>query len=473
VLFALQESGLDWDLAPRAAAIETVTGTLTVQTSNLNAPVRSEVSRTVINTVMQTCEPILITESPQSDDFLSSTSVTQLGLQSILCVPVPHPTRRNRAIAVIYYDSREPGTFGVEDLAFLEDVVDLCAPAFLALDAPYPALPPELIRHSKPFSRVVRALRRQHNAGRSVLIGGESGTGKSLLANWLREHGPRSQIRSVRIDCSRGEEVSVRLFGRVQAGMGTTTRRRSAIDVAHRGALILEQVDALTPDLQARLLARLESEENDVVIIATESRSIPRMIEDGRFSRGLFAALGGRLYVVPPLRNRPEDLEAIARSMIERAGFELDPALLEALAARSWPGNVRQLVETLEQMLWKVVARDQLELKADALPASAAEIETQGQTTEPVTGGVEEVALRQLRATLDDLPILPFRQVASVVYAAALQRHDGNVSAAARALRLNRNTFYSRIEKAGLEIDRTRDNTNHRGDEVAVEAEEE
>ena len=197
------------------------------------------------------------------------------------------------------------------------------------------------------------------------------------------------------------------------------------------------------------------------------------MIEDGRFSRGLFAALGGRLYVVPPLRNRPEDLEAIARSMIERAGFELDPALLEALAARSWPGNVRQLVETLEQMLWKVVARDQLELKADALPASAAEIETQGQTTEPVTGGVEEVALRQLRATLDDLPILPFRQVASVVYAAALQRHDGNVSAAARALRLNRNTFYSRIEKAGLEIDRTRDNTNHRGDEVAVEAEEE
>ncbi|MAE70665.1 MAG: hypothetical protein CME06_09370 [Gemmatimonadetes bacterium] len=461
VLFALQESGLDWDQAPRAAAVETVGGTLTVQTSNLNAPIRMEVSRTVIDSVINSGQSLLLRKAPESGDYLGAESVTRLGLQSILCVPIPHPTKRGRSVAAIYFDSREPLAFTVEDLSLLEEIAGLCAPAFLSLEPPCPSPDAELIKISKPFLNVIRAARRQHGAETAVLIGGEGGTGKTLLAQWLTEQGPRREKRCISIDCSRGDSIGQRLFGRVRGGMGTTTRRRGAIGIAAGGVLIMERIDLLTPDLQGRLLKALRDPAKNLLVVATESRSIPRLIESGHFSSELYAELGGRIFVLPPLRDRPEDLAAIAGSIIERSGYALEPALLKALAERSWPGNVRQLRYVLDEMLRDVAARDRDALVIEDLPPIDPLTEISVDAAPVFRGSVGEVALQQLRATMEELPVLPFKDVASVIYANALRRSDGNVSAAARSLALNRNTFYSRLDKAGVVLGRN----NHRGDE--------
>ena len=322
-----------------------------------------------------------------------------------------------------------------------------------------------MIKISKPFLSAVRAARRQHGAERAVLIGGEGGTGKTLLTRWLTEQGPRRERRCVSVDCSSGGLVSQRLFGRVRGGMGTTTRRRGAIDIAAGGVLVLERVDLLTADLQGRLLNALRAPDGDLLVIATESQSIPRLIEAGRFSSDLYVELGGRVFVLPPLRDRPEDLGSIAAGIIERSGYQLEPALTKALAERSWPGNVRQLRDTLDEMLREVVARDRISLTIDDLPSIDPLTEISIDSAPVFRGSAGEIALQQLRATMEELPVLPFREVASVVYASALHRADGNVSAAARSLSLNRNTFYSRLDKAGVALNRN----NHQGEEEQSE----
>ncbi len=424
-----------------------------------------EVSRTVMNSVIESGQSLLLRKAPESGDYLGAASVTRLGLQSILCVPVPHPTCRGRSVAAIYFDSREPHAFTVEDLSFLEDMARLCAPAFLSLEPSHASAEVEMIKISKPFLSAVRAARRQHGAERAVLIGGEGGTGKTLLTRWLTEQGPRRERRCVSVDCSSGGLVSQRLFGRVRGGMGTTTRRRGAIDIAAGGVLVLERVDLLTADLQGRLLNALRAPDGDLLVIATESQSFPRLIEAGRFSSDLYVELGGRVFVLPPLRDRPEDLGSIAAGIIERSGYQLEPALTKALAERSWPGNVRQLRDTLDEMLREVVARDRISLTIDDLPSIDPLTEISIDSAPVFRGSAGEIALQQLRATMEELPVLPFREVASVVYASALHRADGNVSAAARSLSLNRNTFYSRLDKAGVALNRN----NHQGEEEQSE----
>lgn len=448
ILGGLQDSGLEWQAPLRAAAVAFAQGTLVVHTANLRAPVRAEVSRTVISGVLERRESLLRVEAPGSHDYLNSKSVRSLGLQSILCVPILEPMRPDRAIGVIYYDSRESHAFNQEDLDFVQLVAELLAPGFLCLESPREPHSHQLIIASLPLRRVWRAAQRQLQAGEHVLIGGEGGVGKSHMARQLQADLEPDDENPVCIDCADRANAAHRLFGLVSSEAGVTCTRKGGLITAVGGVMILESVDTLTLDLQARLAVELADPGTDLTIIATTSRSVPRLIKARRFAPELYAVLGGREFTIPPLRDRIKDIEEIARRAVEEWGYDLDEEMQRALEARRWSGNVRQLLQALAAVHRDALARQLLVLAPDALPPIAAD-------AQPISATMAErsahaLTQRQIKSMFEDLPIIPFEDVAAALYMAALDRHNGNVSAAARALELHRNTFFSRLIKLGL-----------------------
>jgi two-component system nitrogen regulation response regulator GlnG len=465
ILAALQDAGLDWEGAPRAAAVAMADGPLVVHSANLSAPIRAGVSRTIINKVLDDATPVLFSQAPQHDDYLNSKSVRQLGLQSILCVPVLHPTRADEAIAAIYYDSREAGAFGKEDLAFLERVAELCAPGFIASHS-MPASPTtEIVLESPAMLRVWRSLVRHFRRHGVVVMTGAGGVGKTRLAQCLLSKRKSHFGRSLWVDCGNRERASQRLFGHIGIGLGMAATRRSAIEAAAGGVLVIESIDALTPDLQVRLTDALIKAKGDLAVIATASRSIPAAVEQGHFAPELLERLGGREFTIPLLCDRPEGLEVMAASIVEREGFDLSPEIRMELLRRPWPGNVRQLVHVLECALRSVISRQALELSpADLPPLDPAE-SALAEMVVAAPGEPSDVALRQITAFFEEMPVLPFDDVAAAIYLAALNHFKGNVSASARALGLNRNTLYSRLDRLGISFDR-----NLAADECAEDA---
>jgi two-component system response regulator FlrC len=200
----------------------------------------------------------------------------------------------------------------------------------------------------------------------SVLIQGESGTGKELLARFLHEHSRRRNGAFVAVNCAALPEglLESELFGYERGAFtGALVSKPGKFELAHGGTILLDEVSEMPLALQAKLLRALQEREVDRVggrkpvridirVVATTNRDLRQMISSGGFREDLFYRLNVIPLRLPPLRERLDDVEPIARAFLQRAGYRkmtLTPAAVLALQAHSWPGNVRELCNVLER----------------------------------------------------------------------------------------------------------------------------
>jgi two-component system response regulator AtoC len=242
---------------------------------------------------------------------------------------------------------------------------------------PTPASPPDrtarpttaasalrLEARSPAMSALAELLPRIAAASVSVLVLGETGSGKDVVANHLHASGPRRDGPLHVVNCGAIPEhlAESTLFGHERGAFtDASAMRAGAFELAHGGTLFLDEVAELAPNVQAKLLRVLETRRLvriggtrevtvDVRVISATHRNLARMVEDGSFRRDLYYRLNTMQLVIPPLRERQDDIEPLAKRILQQIGnsagempHSLDVLALEWLRRRSWPGNVREL----------------------------------------------------------------------------------------------------------------------------------
>jgi DNA-binding NtrC family response regulator len=290
-------------------------------------------------------------------------------------------------------------------------------------------------------------LRRAAASESTVLLCGESGTGKARAARRLHAYSGRSAgpFVAVSLVATSSTLIEGTLFGHERGAFtDARTSRLGLFRRAQGGTVVLEDVEHLPLDVQVKLLRVLQervveplgSESSvpiDVRVVATTSEPLERAVAAGRFREDLFFRLAVLPLEVPPLRARKDDLELLAAGLLEsvsaRVGVPprpLSPGALAALAAHAWPGNVRELENAVERVL-----------VLGARTGSRAPIEAEefAFLAQGLTGAADDLARAALAQglTLD--------QITLALLARALQEHRGNVSAAARSVGLTRRAF--------------------------------
>ncbi|PYS68037.1 MAG: hypothetical protein DMF69_21365 [Acidobacteria bacterium] len=226
---------------------------------------------------------------------------------------------------------------------------------------------PEIISVSEMMKEAIRLIERVAPSEASVLISGESGTGKELVAHAIHRLSGRSDASFVDLNCAAFQEslLESELFG-YEAGAfsGAKGRKLGLIELADGGTLFLDEVTELPAQLQAKLLRAIETRtffrvggvrkvEVNVRIVAATNRNLETVVNDGVFRSDLLYRINGFQISLAPLRERPEDIEPLARHLLKQVGGTSPPELtqdaFDALRNYSWPGNVRQLKNCIER----------------------------------------------------------------------------------------------------------------------------
>lgn len=302
----------------------------------------------------------------------------------------------------------------------------------------------ELLGVSPAMQVVYDKIRRVAGSSVPVLIVGETGTGKELVARAIHRQSPRKDGPFVAINCGAIPETLIEseLFGHEKGSFtGAHKLQKGKVEFAHQGTLLLDEIGDLAMPMQVKLLRFLQegkieriggrvSIDVDVRIVAATNVSLQEAMEKGRFREDLFYRLGVVELVVPPLRERGEDVLVLARAFLSRFRSlnpkvnGLSQEVCEAIRAYGWPGNVRQLENRMKRAV--LMARGGL-LTTEDLELKSAE-----QTSTLRT-------LREARA-----------QVEKDLIQRALTLHNGNISRAAEDLGLSRQSFYDLLDKYGL-----------------------
>jgi len=321
-----------------------------------------------------------------------------------------------------------------------------------------------IVGQSPALRRVIEAAERVAATDTSVLILGETGTGKDMLARHVHECSPRRAQTFRAQNCSAVVEQLIEdtLFGHVPGAFtGAKNLKKGLFEIADRGTLFLDEIGDSSASLQARLLRVLEErviyrvgdDERavpvDVRLITATNRDLQADVESGRFRRDLYFRLNVLVLHMPPLRERREDIAPLASHFLaclnERArsstgkvvaGFE--PAALAALESRPFPGNVRELANAIERA-W-LFADDEGLLSAEHLQPDARS-HTAGARADPgwlndASGGAS------LKDALQSFKI--------EFVTRALERNHWNVAATARELGINRASLYADLRQYGL-----------------------
>jgi transcriptional regulator with GAF, ATPase, and Fis domain len=257
-----------------------------------------------------------------------------------------------------------------------------------------------IIARSRPMMEVLRLVERLQHSDVTVLITGESGVGKGVIAQAIHANSVRSKGPFVAVSCAALPEALLEseLFGHVRGAFtGAVRDRVGRFEAAARGTLFLDEVGDLPLHLQTKLLRVLQDRTfervgesqpiaADVRVLAATHRDLKRAVEAGRFREDLFYRLRVFPIEIPPLRARREDIEPLARYLLAQVsqrtgrGLALSPDALRALLAYDWPGNVRELENALEYGV--TVARGQM-LQREDLPREAVAGAGAGAAREP------------------------------------------------------------------------------------------
>jgi DNA-binding NtrC family response regulator len=238
-----------------------------------------------------------------------------------------------------------------------------------------------LVGSSAAMRRVFGLIEKVSNSDVPVLVTGESGTGKELVAREIHDQSARSAADFVAVNCASvpGNLLESELFGhRKGAFTGATADREGAFRAADGGTLLLDEIAEMSPDLQSKLLRVLQEElvkpvgedrpqKVDVRVIAATNQDIDELVETGEFREDLFYRLNVVRIVLPPLRQRPEDIRALAEHFTRKHGSPeayLTEQTLRKLVARPWPGNVRELENAVRRA---IVLSDGPEVDLDSM----------------------------------------------------------------------------------------------------------
>jgi two-component system response regulator HydG len=309
--------------------------------------------------------------------------------------------------------------------------------------APAPVLAADglerLVGHSAAMRQVHDLLRRVGPTDSTVLITGESGTGKEVVARTLRGLSPRRDKPFMIVDCGAlvGTLFESELFGHVRGSFtGATSTKHGRLELAEGGTIFLDEIANVAPEIQAKLLRVIQEREFtrvgstqvipvDVRILAATSRNLMEEIRGGRFREDLYYRLCVVPIVLPPLRQRADDIPPLAEHFLARHAppgrrFSFSPAALQLLLRHAWPGNVRELQNTVERAV--VLARGDVIEPRDLTwlaPADAA-------ADRPVPVRLEEVERDHIERVLREC--------------------GGNRSAAARILGIHRKTLWRKLK---------------------------
>jgi len=283
-----------------------------------------------------------------------------------------------------------------------------------------------------------------------VLILGENGTGKELIAKAIHNHSKRRKNHLVIMNCAGFAPTILEdeLFGHVKGAFtGAASDREGRFEHADGGTLMLDEIGDMPPEMQAKLLRALENGEvvrlgsNDPIqvdtrIISATNRNLDEMVTEKQFRQDLYYRINGVTIRIPPLRERREDIPLLLHYFLQRSAEEdgkpieaIDPEAQKYLMSYSWPGNVRQLQKTVKQM---VVLATGPKITVDNLPQ-----EIRPAPSDPIGG-------------LGNLVGISLEQAERELIRNTLKQTSGNREQAAKILGIGERTLYRKIKEYGL-----------------------
>jgi DNA-binding NtrC family response regulator len=227
-----------------------------------------------------------------------------------------------------------------------------------------------IVGRSRRMQEVIRTAEVVAKSKSTVLITGETGTGKEMVARAIHYHSPQREMPLIKVNCAAIPETLLEseLFGHVRGAFtGALTAKKGKFALADGGTIFLDEIGTMSPTLQAKLLRVLQEREFeplgsertqkvDVRVIAATNRDLRQMVADGRFQEDLYYRLNVIPIQIPPLRERRDDIPVLVDHFVakhaQRAGKRIDglqPGVIGALQASDWPGNVRELENTIER----------------------------------------------------------------------------------------------------------------------------
>ncbi|MCO5166433.1 MAG: sigma-54-dependent Fis family transcriptional regulator [Planctomycetes bacterium] len=425
-------------------------------------------SRRIVEEVARTGAPVLVRDASRDPRFRDAESVAGLAIRSVLAVPVV-------GLAVLYLDDRAAaGRFDDASRALAERLVDELTPCLALIRdrvrlertvAGLRAAPASderwtIVGDAEPMRRLRREAERAARWHLPLLIEGESGTGKALVARAVHAASGRRDGPFVAESCAAisDELLPSELFGHVRGAFSGAVRDRQGLfETASGGTLLLDQAAAMSPALQAALLRVLEEGEVrplgaekkrrvDVRLIVSTNEPLSALVAAGRFREDLLYRLNVLHLRVPPLRERREDVPALLDHFLRRCAEEVGrpppvvgDAARELLVAFPWPGNVRQLENEVRRLAALGVRRVLPRHLTDDVLAGA----------RGGAGAALPVELRRLidaGKTLDEV----LGEQERALIAQALAASGGTVAGAARLLGLERTTLLRRARRHGL-----------------------
>jgi Nif-specific regulatory protein len=447
--------------------------------------------QSIVKEVISTGQAVMSADARADERFVESESVIAENIVSILCAPL---IIKERIAGAIYIDHRQARhLFSQKDLTFLEAFADQAAIAIenarlyeeleearTRLSLENETLRREVLveKHldsvvggSDAVSKIQFAIRKAAAGHSTVLLRGESGTGKGLVARIIHNIGPRRNGPFIKFNCAALPETLAEseLFGHEKGAFtGADRRKLGRFELANNGTIFLDEIGKMSFAMQAKLLRVVEDKEfervggtqtikTDVKIIAATNLDLEKAIEANTFREDLYYRLNIIPIVLPPLRERKDDIPLLAEHFIRKIckdlGIDnkrLEPGVVDLFIHYHWPGNVRELEAALHRAI--VMSNGDTMTKNDFYtlytePAA---------TVVPSAGGSMSSAIMNPLNGKSEITSEIYDEVMSAIdkqlIVRALDSSGGRIREAARRLGLARNTLKSKIQKYNIAV---------------------
>jgi transcriptional regulator with GAF, ATPase, and Fis domain len=424
-------------------------------------------SRSIARTVMESGKAVLIGDASITEPYSKHLSIRQLSVRSVLCAPL---LASDEAFALIYLENRQVSNcFTEKQRDLLDEVCALAAPRLrvaVAMSQAQRRAEALELTHSQSdgiltadpaMERVLQTVHQIATTDLPVLIEGETGTGKELIARAIYRHSARVKGPFVALNCAAipAPLIGSELFGFVQGAFtGANRDRIGFVGAAHRGTLFLDEIGDLPLDQQPHLLRVLQSgeftrlgnsrtEHVDVRCIAATNRDLDSEVKAGRFRADLFFRLSTITLRLPALRDRPYDTRLLAEHFVRTAAArygrpvpKLAEDCLSALTAYSFPGNVRELESEMARLV--ALAPGDVSCGADLL---SDRIRSRGSSQSAISSPATPIAPMSLQ------------EMEKQLISSVLHYTGGNRTRAAEILGISREGLRTKIQRLQVPAD--------------------